>query len=1838
MSGSGRAPLREPLHGANTAARPEQAAPFLAQLKQTQRSLKHVQPASNAPKALSAQDQNTRPPADGRRATRGEHTPSVVPPAFASQMRAQAKAPGAEAPAARRGGDNASVPGRPPSAGGADATPSWKKRTAGTDFAAARRAFAGATSDESSVMSRSVSSRKEQGDGRPARLRLSRQSIASKAAAGDAAESRAGTAQWAKRGRDDVQAYEYLCHCSEAQQWMERVIGEPLGGDIANMGEEMRNGIALAKLAKAFEPACVPRIFVHPRLQYRHTDNINYFFQFVDKIRLPACFRFELTDVYEKKNFPKVVYCLHALSHFMAHHGRSDKVDDLVGKLHFDADQLEKTQRGIDAAPGALPSFAGVGQALAQEMGAGAAAGPRAKADDEWIARRTPAAPTEKNRAAEAALQREKLRAESERERRARDAEERERRARESEERLRARQAERERTAAETAREREQKRSAHLLELERKQREQAEARERERERRDGELERVRRELRAERERREALREEERERERARRAAERERLEKQREAERERALERERSLLERERDDFRARELARYERERAEQRARDAEEQRVREEEQERRLAAHEAELAEIRAARDAAVARAAQLAEEAARRDALDAERRAAERAEREAAEAERRAAEEAAAAERRSAAEAERVLAAAAPRLQAAVRGARARAAVHATRTALDASTPQVVALQSAVRGASARAAAAERRARADALRFGRVLVQVQAHARGVLLRRSFFRRFEAMEAAEGGVAALQAHLRGALSRRVLFGKLVRLETRVGAIVGVQSAARSLLAKRALLARVQQLRAAALSVCGLQAQVRGALARAAYARMSSAFERTEMVSSVSGMQSSLRAALWRRKHQELRKEMEFVKPDVTGIQATVRGLLVRQDYVWWRNHLHASEPVAVYLQSLVRGVLARRRFDASWGRILAHMPQIVGTQAVCRGRAVRTHYRALRAARNVPLDTIRVFAPLLGPTDAEFAEEREVEALRRHVVQAIRANQAVEAHVADLDIKIALLVKNQVGIEEVVKAKHERGLLGGRDTSVSAERQRNSVLAAAGDPFTEHALDRATTHRLELYQELFYLLQTRPEYLGRLLVQASASPAIASDDRRLFEQSILTLFGYAQQPREEYLLLRLLQFSIGEQLRTVGSLDEFVLHSAEFHRHVVHYSRGEVEREYLRQLLVPLVHQVVEDEALDLETDPVAIHEACGGAALPPSGGAGAEVHAALGDPRTRTVFIRHLQALRNTAEAFLEAFRSGAPMPFGMRFVAREMFRALQERFPDESLETLLHGVGYVVYFRYFHPAVVAPESFDVTNRILGALPRRNLAAVSQLLAQVALGRLFGEDVPHLQPLNEYVSQASARHTRWIQTLLDECPDAELHFGTDAYTDRAGLQKPSILISPNEVYAIHQLLCNNAPSLALAPQDPLRAILQELGAPPVSHSAELDRARDAEITLQLSTRLSTAPDAQQEEEEAHALFLETKRLVLSLLKVQGGRDLLDVFVSPVAEAHERVWSVVLAQACAQPGTKLGDVPTYSFSELKARTLENMLRLEQLGKMHRATHYQDMLDAIAADFLGKHRRATQRQAQRAMLTQTLQRLAEQRRFLEEQVRTYHSYVDRSMNAMQQRGSRKRFVLPFTSQYFHMRNLKAAGHVPQFGSYKFLASRLHDKGVLMAIENSNFTAMDQIHITISSDEIGQFTLEATVSNVSAGVCRFSMSDLLEAQYNKEVCVYLLDDTLKMNVDQFINLINRSTWPCARSGRLTRCRVLLVVASTARAPRGAHWPPHRRPDTHDTQIVVLLWNCTAHPTRPCAASRSPPRAGSRSAGSAAPRPAAPAPRAAPAATR
>lgn len=92
---------------------------------------------------------------------------------------------------------------------------------------------------------------------------------------------------WMDKQRKHLQAYEYLCHIAEAKQWLEGCIDQPLGA-VVDLEERLRDGVALAQLAKRYKPALVPRIFEAPKLQFRHSDNINRFFRFVEAVHLPA--------------------------------------------------------------------------------------------------------------------------------------------------------------------------------------------------------------------------------------------------------------------------------------------------------------------------------------------------------------------------------------------------------------------------------------------------------------------------------------------------------------------------------------------------------------------------------------------------------------------------------------------------------------------------------------------------------------------------------------------------------------------------------------------------------------------------------------------------------------------------------------------------------------------------------------------------------------------------------------------------------------------------------------------------------------------------------------------------------------------------------------------------------------------------------------------------------------------------------------------------------------------------------------------------------------------------------------------------------------------------------------------------------------------------------------------------------------------------------------------------------------------------------------------------------------------------------------------------------------
>jgi len=172
---------------------------------------------------------------------------------------------------------------------------------------------------------------------------------------------------WMDIERKNLQAYEYLCHVEEAKEWIERCIEEKI--DSKQFEEQLRRGIVLAKLARIIQPGVVKKIFDAEKLQFRHSDNINYLFTVMKNINFPENFVFELTDLYDKKNIPKVIYCLHALSHYLEVTGfLHPAVKDLVGQLEFSEEQLNTVQENFEENGLQLPQFRNVEAAVQKEM------------------------------------------------------------------------------------------------------------------------------------------------------------------------------------------------------------------------------------------------------------------------------------------------------------------------------------------------------------------------------------------------------------------------------------------------------------------------------------------------------------------------------------------------------------------------------------------------------------------------------------------------------------------------------------------------------------------------------------------------------------------------------------------------------------------------------------------------------------------------------------------------------------------------------------------------------------------------------------------------------------------------------------------------------------------------------------------------------------------------------------------------------------------------------------------------------------------------------------------------------------------------------------------------------------------------------------------------------------------------------------------------------------------------------------------------------------------------------------------------------------------------------
>lgn len=67
-------------------------------------------------------------------------------------------------------------------------------------------------------------------------------------------------------------------------------------------------------------------------------------------------------------------------------------------------------------------------------------------------------------------------------------------------------------------------------------------------------------------------------------------------------------------------------------------------------------------------------------------------------------------------------------------------------------------------------------------------------------------------------------------------------------------------------------------------------------------------------------------------------------------------------------------------------------------------------------------------------------------------------------------------------------------------------------------------------------------------------------------------------------------------------------------------------------------------------------------------------------------------------------LLAIRGVTSDFLQAmYRSTDRIPFGIRYIGREVFHVLRAKFPNEPQKDALRVVAHLIYYRFIQPAAV-------------------------------------------------------------------------------------------------------------------------------------------------------------------------------------------------------------------------------------------------------------------------------------------------------------------------------------------------------------------------------------------------------------------------------------------------------------------------------------------------------------------------------------------------------
>ncbi|KAG7195715.1 uncharacterized protein KQ657_002098 [Scheffersomyces spartinae] len=998
--------------------------------------------------------------------------------------------------------------------------------------------------------------------------------------------------------------------------------------------------------------------------------------------------------------------------------------------------------------------------------------------------------------------------------------------------------------------------------------------------------------------------------------------------------------------------------------------------------------------------------------------------------------------------------------------------------------------------------------------------VIRLQSHSRLLIYRRGAALKISGFEAIES-TTKLQSYIRGFKVRMNVRKMRTAVEGEVNTIKELQSIAKGAISRTRLFDNVLvSLLYEDFIMNGLFSKIRG---------------------------NKVRKDIQIKKFQLERCKKESIVP----IQSLFRGLYCRFQRDIMLEDVYDEIDSIISLQALIRARPIKKLMEDFRLHYQKNYDKVVKAQAIIKAKITRDAYKTLMTKKNCPFPVIKRFAHLLSTNEADYVEEMALNEQKDKVIELSKKNDNLEMNIENLDLKLSLLDKNKITIEQFIK-----------------ERNKFKMVQPTHSNLNLDNMDKSSRERIELYQSLFFLLQTKPTYLAnfyRNLSLESRTTTLVTDLTHCVNMIFpITNNNINAQTREEYYLMKLMFCIISDDIefrcKNIGDITK--MQSCYWLDLFLLYNRHTSQRHHLKKMIGNFVQGIVERSELDYESDPSLINDNIVDRDLRLLGSSthkkGISPHMAIKDPEISNQFVENLLSLREAASLLTNILESSmSSVPRHVKLVAKKAYKLSQLNFPEKSNTQHLAVAGVIFIKHYVSPILHYPENFgilDSRNPVHNDTnTRANLKHLSRVMLQLFSMKQFTDNF--LKPLNDYVDSTTELIKSIIETLIS-VNDLDDEYNMNDYDDIVVHSKPVLSLKTSDMFKLEKMILENVDIVVPSEDDQLLGVLKKLQS--LSYSSD-QYIRFAELGLVTLNLNPTSKEESLIDAKSRSLFTQAKRYLLNIIMVQDEPTLLETLVAGISKEHEFKFKQLIEEQKQESNnnnrlhaTYLSELNSISFHDLKKKCLEILLKLEQMGQLSRRNSFQDLLNQIAMDIKTKDSQRINRKQQLTTVSRAIFKLSEKEKYLTKQLEDYNNHIEQLLGQLQSIPKDKKIfnIIPvFSKQYFYHRELRKSNRLPKFGSYKYSAKKLQDQHILLDVKGLLGKAMcssSKLDFMFSCHEVGKFTIEAANGSINVqGACeRISLDDFLNMQYDQKETVTIFSGMALFNTQNLCNFIFR----------------------------------------------------------------------------------------------